>query len=501
MPQQDAAIGLTVSSGTWRSAASAGGNAPKTLLVAMAVHVRASASSGASGSGCARPGTPPAASPARPARRASGAGQQGAELVLQREQAGRLQPDHRHVAGQRRQRASRLGARPLDHAGGEVGAPAAERPARRGGGSRRDSRPPRSTRSAARRFSGSKWRLNVVGSNSTRRAVAGCRARPRASRKPSRAEGGQATRAAAKPSHARPAAQQRQRVAQIGQRRERARRAALCAAAPRPARRAAPRRARSARAASTSIFIFAMSTPVGHSRRHALHETHSSIASATRVRGHGVGAELAGQRQAQRVGAAAREVLSRRAWRGSDGHITPASKPRQVPLLLHISTAPSMPPSGPGWSDQSSFGVKPRDRRVAGRVAEQRAVVHARRPHDAAGVEQRRSDRTRPSPPRTRARCAAPNIASLNSLRDDAVAVLAGMASPCIRAPGRSIPRRSRASWRRRPGPSCSAPGARAGSRPRRARTRCPWSRAGRTRRSAARCSRRGRRGRRRSPR
>ncbi len=33
-------------------------------------------------------------------------------------------------------------------------------------------------------------------------------------------------------------------------------------------------------AASTSIFIFAMSTPVGHSRRQALQETHSFIVAS-----------------------------------------------------------------------------------------------------------------------------------------------------------------------------------------------------------------------------
>ena len=53
------------------------------------------------------------------------------------------------------------------------------------------------------------------------------------------------------------------------------------AAVPRPAFRAALTPCRSARAASTSIFIFAMSTPVGHSRRHALQDTHSFIASAS----------------------------------------------------------------------------------------------------------------------------------------------------------------------------------------------------------------------------
>ena len=129
-----------------------------------------------------------------------------------------------------------------------------------------------------------------------------------------------------------------------------------------------------------------MSTPVGHSRRHALQETHSFIASAS-------ASDAIASAPSWPV-SARRSVLARPRvrWVSSrvtrkDGHITPASKARQVPLLLHISTAPSMPPSGPGWSDQSSFGVKSGDRRVAGRVAEQRAVVHARRADDAAGVQ------------------------------------------------------------------------------------------------------------------
>ena len=53
-----------------------------------------------------------------------------------------------------------------------------------------------------------------------------------------------------------------------------------------------------------------MSTPVGHSRLQPLQLTHRSIVFAHRLRGEGVGAELAGQREAQRVGAAAGEVRS-----------------------------------------------------------------------------------------------------------------------------------------------------------------------------------------------
>ena len=87
-----------------------------------------------------------------------------------------------------------------------------------------------------------------------------------------------------------------------------------------------------------------------HAQRHCV---------AQRIGRHRVGAELAGQRQAQRVGAAAREVLFVAGDAIGRAHHR-ASNARQVPLLLHISTAPSMPPSGPGWSDQSSFGVKSR---------------------------------------------------------------------------------------------------------------------------------------------
>ena len=52
-----------------------------------------------------------------------------------------------------------------------------------------------------------------------------------------------------------------------------------------------------------------MSTPVGQSRLQPLQPTHRSSASRHRVAGQRVGAELARQRQPQRVGAAARQVL------------------------------------------------------------------------------------------------------------------------------------------------------------------------------------------------
>ena len=115
---------------------------------------------------------------------------------------------------------------------------------------------------------------------------------------------------------------------------------------------------RAARAAVASIFIRAMSTPVGHSRRQALQETHSAIAAAT--------ASPAMASAPSWPVSASRNVLARPrvTWASSrvarkEGHITSAVKARQVPLLLHISTAPSIPASGPGWADQSSAGTKP----------------------------------------------------------------------------------------------------------------------------------------------
>ena len=59
--------------------------------------------------------------------------------------------------------------------------------------------------------------------------------------------------------------------------------------------------------------------------------------------------------------------------------MTAASRLRQAPLLLHISTAPAKPPQ----SDQSS-AVSDRIGPVARLEAEQRAVVHLGRADDLA---------------------------------------------------------------------------------------------------------------------
>src|SRR3954471_929763 len=90
-----------------------------------------------------------------------------------------------------------------------------------------------------------------------------------------------------------------------------------------------------------SIFMRAMSTPVGHSRLQPLHETHKSSASLT----------ACSPSPPSCPDSARRRVLARPRVRcvsspvaRYDGHIVPASNLRQWPLLLHISTALSKPP-------------------------------------------------------------------------------------------------------------------------------------------------------------
>jgi hypothetical protein len=99
-----------------------------------------------------------------------------------------------------------------------------------------------------------------------------------------------------------------------------------------------------------------MSTPVGHSRRQALQETQSAIASATSSEAIASGPSCPDKASRSVFARPRVRCCSSRVAR-KEGHITSASNFRQLPLLLHISTAPSRPP---GWSDQSSAGVKGR---------------------------------------------------------------------------------------------------------------------------------------------
>src|SRR3954470_18723369 len=95
--------------------------------------------------------------------------------------------------------------------------------------------------------------------------------------------------------------------------------------------------------ARNSTFIFAMSTPVGHSRLQPLHETHRSsvlnISSDVNASGPSC-PEIASRSVFARPRV---RCCSSRVTR-YDGHMVPASNLRQWPLLLHISTALSKPP-------------------------------------------------------------------------------------------------------------------------------------------------------------
>src|SRR3546814_7495883 len=92
-----------------------------------------------------------------------------------------------------------------------------------------------------------------------------------------------------------------------------------------------------------------MSTPVGHSRRQPLQPTHRSIVSymASEV---SASAPSCPARASRSVFARPRVRCCSSSVARNEGHITPASRFRQVPLLLHISVAPRNEPQ----SDQSS---------------------------------------------------------------------------------------------------------------------------------------------------
>ena len=89
-----------------------------------------------------------------------------------------------------------------------------------------------------------------------------------------------------------------------------------------------------------------MSTPVGHSRRQPLQDTQSFSVSAISSEVERIRPELAGDREPQRVGAAARDVALVAGDAIARAHHA-AGRARQAPLLLHISTAPWKPPPAP----------------------------------------------------------------------------------------------------------------------------------------------------------
>jgi hypothetical protein len=145
------------------------------------------------------------------------------------------------------------------------------------------------------------------------------------------------------------ATQQADTVAQVrrGAGRRRATRASLGNAPRQRSRRSKPRTACAGPVAS--IFIRAMSTPVGQSRLQPLQLDAQGQRRLHRVAGQrldGIHAlELAGERQAQRVRPAAGQVLLVAGDAKARAHRAGVEL-AQWPLLLHISTALARPPLG-----------------------------------------------------------------------------------------------------------------------------------------------------------
>ena len=103
-----------------------------------------------------------------------------------------------------------------------------------------------------------------------------------------------------------------------------------------------------------------------------------------------IGSELARQGQAQRVGAAAGQVLLVAGGAKGRAHHRGVALAAGAVVVAHLDRAGEAAPFRPVERGRN------RQRPVVGPVAEQAAVVHLRGPHDLAGVEQARRDRTRP---------------------------------------------------------------------------------------------------------
>ena len=126
---------------------------------------------------------------------------------------------------------------------------------------------------------------------------------------------------------------------------------------------------------------FALAALARDAQRHRL---------AHRVGGQRVGAELARQRQAQRVGAAARQMLLVAGRAVGRAHHAGIGFAAGAVVVAHLGGAGEAAPFRP-----VERGLE-RQLRVARLEAEQAAVVHLRRPDDLAGVEQARPGRTCP---------------------------------------------------------------------------------------------------------
>ena len=232
-----------------------------------------------------------------------------------------------------------------------------------------------------------------------------------------------------------------------------------------------------------------MSTPVGHSRRQPLQETHSFIVSSMSSEANASGPswpEMARRNALARPRVTSRSLPVMR----KEGHITPATCLRHSPLLLHISTAPWKPRPGAGIGRPVERGRHLRHA-IVRLESEQRAVVHFRGAHDLAGVQRAAGIEAILHLLEYLDRLAAVHLL-VEFGPHQPVAVLARVRTLVglhhrerfLRdgAHGARILLQLEVQHR----PHVQAADAT------RARTRCPWCRASRTRRSAARCNRQG---------
>src|SRR5215467_8599643 len=129
------------------------------------------------------------------------------------------------------------------------------------------------------------------------------------------------------------------------------------------------------RAACTSIFMRAMSTPVGHSRRHALQETHSRNVSA-------ISSKVTSDGEAQRVGAPTRDVALVAGDAVARAHDAARKRAAGAVVVAHLDrTLETMAGAGIGGPVEMRANVLG----AIGRgVAEEAAIVEVRRAHDLA---------------------------------------------------------------------------------------------------------------------
>ena len=128
-----------------------------------------------------------------------------------------------------------------------------------------------------------------------------------------------------------------------------------------------------------------MSTPVGHSWRQALQDTQSFSVSIISSEASASGPELAGDRQPQRIGAAARDVLLVAGGAIGRAHHAAFELAAGAVVVAHLDRALEAA-AGAGIGRPVERGLQLRDA-IVRRIAKQRAIVHLGRIDDLAGIE------------------------------------------------------------------------------------------------------------------